>query len=199
MTNLFYIIGKSATGKDTIYKKIKEKIEIKSYVSYTTRPIRSGEKEGIDYNFISFDEIAKYENENKIIERRTYQTVYGPWVYLTVNDEQLNQDGSILTVGTLESYEKIKNYFKDNKEVKIIPIYICIDEDERRKRAIAREEKQKKPKYEEMERRLKADNIDFSDENLKKAGITSKETFFNYDIKKCVNEIIEYIKKNENK
>lgn len=195
MTKLFYIMGKSATGKDTIYKKIKEKIEINSYVSYTTRPIRSGEKDGIDYNFISFDEVSKYENENNVIESRTYQTVHGPWIYLTINDEQLSQEGNILTVGTLESYEKIIDYFKDNKEVKVFPIYICVDEDERRKRAIAREEKQANPKFEEMERRLKADNIDFSDENIKRVGITSEETFFNYNIDECVNEIIKYITK----
>ena len=53
MTNLFYIMGKSATGKDTIYKKIKENIDIKEYVPYTTRPIRTGEKDGVDYHFIT--------------------------------------------------------------------------------------------------------------------------------------------------
>ena len=54
---------------------------------------------------------------------------------------------------------------------------------------------QAKPNFEEMERRLKADNRDFSAEKLKEAGISEFETFENYDLKKCVNKIIEYVKK----
>ena len=49
-------------------------------------------------------------------------------------------------------------------------------------------------KFEEMERRLKADNIDFSKEKLEKSGITKKETFENYDLDECVNKITNYIK-----
>lgn len=198
MTNLFYIMGKSATGKDTVYKKIMEKIDLKSYVSYTTRPIRSGEQDGKDYNFITNEQIKKFETEGKIIESRTYQTAHGPWTYATINDNQLMQQGDILTVGTLESYTQIKEFCKNNKEIKVIPIYIAIDEEERRKRAIAREEKQANPKFEEMERRLKADNIDFSREKLEEAGITENETFFNYDLEKCASQIIEYIFKVRN-
>ena len=50
---IVYLIGKSSVGKDTIYKILKEKIDVKPYVLYTTRPIRTGEKDGIDYNFLS--------------------------------------------------------------------------------------------------------------------------------------------------
>lgn len=198
MINLFYIMGKSATGKDTVYKKIMEKIDLKSYVSYTTRPIRSGEQDGKDYNFITNEQIKKFETEGNIIESRTYQTAHGPWTYATINDNQLKQQGDILTVGTLESYTQIKEFCKNNKEIKVIPIYIAIDEEERRKRAIAREEKQANPKFEEMERRLKADNIDFSREKLEEAGITENETFLNYDLEKCASQIIEYIFKVRN-
>ncbi len=193
MTNLFYIMGKSATGKDTIYKKIKEQIKIKEYILYTTRPIRVGEKDGINYHFTTHEQIEKFEQQKKVIESRTYETVQGPWTYATIDDEQLKQKGNILTVGTLESYLKIKKYYDNNKETNVIPIYIVIDEQERRKRAIEREKEQKNPNFAEVERRLKADNLDFSVENLKLCNITQKETFENYDLDKCVNEIIIYI------
>ena len=199
MANLFYIMGKSATGKDTVYKRIKEKIDINEYVLYTTRPKRDGEQEGVDYHYVDEDRIKEFEKDNKVIESRTYQTACGPWTYATINDKQLQKKGDILTVGTLESYTKIKEYLKTSNETKIIPIYITIDENERRKRALEREQKQKEPKFAEMERRLKADNIDFSEENLKLAGITKKETFENYDLNKCVNEILNYMENNRTK
>ena len=194
MTNLFYIMGKSATGKDTIYNKLLEKIDLKTYIPYTTRPIRSGEKNGRDYYFITAQDIKKFKQEGKVIESRTYQTAHGPWIYATINDEQLKQEGDILTVGTLESYIQIREYFKEKENKTVLPIYITIDEKERIKRALAREEKQENPKYKEMERRLKADNIDFSEDNLRIAEITKKETFYNYNLEKCTNEILKYMK-----
>jgi guanylate kinase len=53
MGKLFYLMGKSASGKDTIYKKVKEEMpELKPIVIYTTRPIREGETEGVEYYFV---------------------------------------------------------------------------------------------------------------------------------------------------
>lgn len=193
MNNFIYIMGKSATGKDTIYSKLKENIN--SYVLYTTRPMREGEQEGIDYHYVTAEKIEELQKAGKIIESRTYNTIYGPWTYATVKDEQLEQEGDIVTVGTLESYERVKEYFRISKETKVLPVYISIDEKTRRKRATEREKRQKEPKYDEMERRLKADNIDFSEENLRKCGITEGQTFYNYNLERCVNDIQKYIQK----
>lgn len=195
MANFIYIMGKSASGKDTIYKRIKDKIEIKTYILYTTRPKREGEQEGIDYHYVSKEQMEKLEQEKRVIESRTYQTVNGPWTYATIKDEQLEQEGDIITVGTLQSYKKVKEYYKDKEDTKLLPVYITIDEEERRNRALEREARQSNPNYQEVERRLKADNIDFSKENLEECEITKKETFENYDLDKCVDEILTYIKK----
>ena len=194
--NLFYIMGKSSTGKDTIYKKITEKIDIEEYVSYTTRPMRDEEKDGREYHFISEDKMNMYKQQGSMIECRTYQTVHGPWMYATINDEQFHKTGNMITVGTLESYQKIKKYLDENKtNIRLYPIYLQISEELRRDRAIQRENKQKNPDFKEMERRLEADNIDFADENLKKCGINEKNTFLNIDLSECVTYIEEYIKK----
>jgi len=198
MANLFYIMGKSSTGKDTIYKRIKQEIDIKEYVLYTTRPMRDGEKEGVDYYYVSNEQMQNLKMQGKVIESRTYQTVKGPWTYATIADKQLEQRGDILTIGTLESYRMMREYFKTREDIELLPIYIKIDEQERRKRAIKREETQKEPNYAEVERRLNADNIDFSEENLELCGITQKETFENYDLDKCVKEILEYMGKYKN-
>ena len=147
MSNFIYIMGKSASGKDTIYKRIKEQIDVKTYILYTTRPIRTGEQEGVDYHYVSDEQMLKFEQEGKVIESRTYQTVKGPWTYATIEDEQLEQNGDILAIGTIESYNKIKEYYEDKKDTKLLPVYITIDEDERRKRALEREKKQENPNY----------------------------------------------------
>lgn len=194
MGKFIYIMGKSASGKDTIAKILKEKLGIKSYVMYTTRPMRAGEEEGVDYFYTTEDKIEEYRNNGKLIESRTYQTVHGPWTYATVNDDQLEGDNDIIGLGTLESYVKVKKFFEEKGSESLFPVYIEIDEETRRQRAIKREEQQENPKWEEMERRLKADNIDFSEENLKAAGIVESERFKNYDLNTCVDEIINYIR-----
>lgn len=202
MPNLIYIMGKSSAGKDTIYQKIKERIDTNLYIPYTTRPMREGETQGREYNFITREEFNKLENEQKVMENRNYNVINKNgkkdiWTYATIADNQWKQYGNFLSIGTLESYINILKYLKKHpeKDLKMVPVYIRISEEERRKRATARENKQTKPNFEEMERRLKADNIDFSEEKLKEAGISKFETFENYDLEKCVNEIIEYIQR----
>ena len=191
---IIYIMGKSSAGKDTIYKILKEKIDVKPYVLYTTRPMRTGEKEGIDYNYLTNEEMEKYfqEESSKIIESRTYNTVYGPWTYATILDNQFLLEKDLLMTGTLESYNEVIKYFKDKKNIKIIPIYIEVEDGIRLERALKREKEQKEPKYVELCRRFIADSKDFSEENINKSGI--KKRFQNNNINDCVNEIIEYIK-----
>ena len=201
MSNLIYIMGKSASGKDTVYKQVKERIDSNSYVLYTTRPMREGEKEGREYNFITREQFEKLEKDQKVIEARHYNVVNAQgqkdvWTYATIDDKQWEKEGNFLTIGTLESYNSISKYLSEHpeKDLKLLPIYIEIDEAERRKRAIERENKSGKPNFEEMERRLKADNIDFSEEKIIEAGIT--KTFKNYDLNECVDNIVRYIEEN---
>ncbi len=117
MGKIFYVMGKSASGKDTIYKELRERIpELKTVVLYTTRPIRDGETEGVEYHFTTVERLDDFRREKRLIEERTYQTVYGPWSYFTVDDGQICLDDrdSYLMIGTLESYEKMREYFGEN-------------------------------------------------------------------------------------
>ena len=189
---IVYIMGKSSSGKDTIFKKLKEKLNFNTYIMYTTRPIREGEKEGVTYHYISNEKMQRYiegKEKEKLIEYRTYQTVHGPWTYATIADEQFQSDKNMLMLGTLESYEKMKDIFKDE----LIPIYIEVEDGLRLERAIKRERQEKEPKYAELCRRFLADSKDFSEENLKKAGINKR--FENIDLEKCIKEIEEEIEK----
>ena len=191
---IIYIMGKSSVGKDTVYKILKEKIDVKPYVLYTTRPIRTGEREGIDYNYLTNEEMEKYSQEEncKVIESRTYNTIYGPWTYATILDNQFLSGKDLLMTGTLESYNAILKYFKDKENIKIIPVYIEVEDGIRLERALKREKEQSNPKYVELCRRFIADNQDFSEENINKSGI--KKRFQNNNLDNCVDEIVEYLK-----
>ena len=191
MGKIFYIMGKSASGKDTIYKELIEKMpKFHSIVPYTTRPMREGEKDGVEYFFVDQERFDEMMDEEKIIEFRSYNTKCGIWTYFTADDGQVNLDASdYLGIGTLESYVKMREYYgKEN----VCPVYIEVEDGERLARALKRERGQEIPRYEEMCRRFLADQEDFSEEKIAAAGITKK--FQNVDLEECVEEIAEYIR-----
>ncbi|NMB43939.1 MAG: guanylate kinase [Clostridiales bacterium] len=192
MPKLFVLMGKSATGKDTIYKELLkiDRLELKEVVIYTTRPIREGEKDGIEYFFVSNERLRELKEEGKIIEIREYNTVHGIWSYFTVDDGQIDLDKhNSLIIGTLESYEQIRNYYGRDK---VYPIYIETDDGVRLQRALDREKLQETPRFAEMCRRYLADEEDFSEENLKKLGINKR--YYNFELASCVKEIVNDIK-----
>ena len=193
MGKIFCVMGKSATGKDTIYQKLLQEnsLNLKRIIPYTTRPIREGEVEGREYHFCTEADVAVLEKEGKIVELRSYDTVYGIWKYFTVNDGNIQlEKENYLLIGTLESYTKIRDYFGEEK---VLPIYIEVEDGERLLRAISREKSQDVPKYEEMCRRFLADAKDFSEEKLKEAGITKR--FVNVELTATIAEVEAYIKK----
>lgn len=189
MGKIFCVMGKSATGKDTIFEKLLNKLELKRIIPYTTRPIRDGEVSGREYHFCTEEDVTRLESEGRIVELRTYHTVYGPWKYFTVDDGNIKLDKeNYLLIGTLEAYTKMRDYFGSEK---VVPIYVEVEDGERLLRAIAREKGQDVPKYEEMCRRFQADAKDFSEDNLKVAGIERR--FLNKQLDETLAEIEQYI------
>ena len=161
MGKIICLMGKSSSGKDTIYKNLMEdkSLGLRKLTPYTTRPMREGEQEGVEYHFTDEAGLARLQEEDRVIEIRAYDTVYGVWKYFTVWEEQMNLER--------ESY--------------------CLI------RAVEREQTQEHPGYEELCRRFLADAKDFSEENLKNAGITRR--FENKDMNACLEEIKLFIQK----
>ena len=192
MGRIYYLLGKSATGKDTLYKEIlKRRPKLRTVTMYTTRPIREGETDGVEYFFTGREELERQLASGKVIESRTYQTIAGPWTYYTVDDGQFDvADESCLMIGTLESYEKMCTYFEAGK---MVPVYIEVPDGIRLLRAVKREENQKRPNYREVCRRYLADEKDFSEENLERLGITKR--YQNTDMEMCVEEILRDLDK----
>lgn len=187
MGKIFCLMGKSNSGKDTIFKElIKDKdLDLKPIVSYTTRPIRSNESNGQEYYFIDELTLNEYRNQDKVIEERCYNTVQGKWHYCTIDDGRVNiNKNNYLLIVTLEAYKNIEVYFgKEN----VIPLYIELDDGIRLERALKRERQEKSPNYNELCRRFLADSKDFSNEKLQLYNI--KNSYINNDLFECINYI----------
>ena len=190
MGKIYCMMGKSSSGKDTLYQKVLERLpELHRVVPYTTRPIREGEHDGVEYHFVDEEQLARLEADGKIVELRAYNTVHGIWKYFTVDDGQINlEHGDYLLIGTLETYEKIREYYGAER---LVPVYIEVEDGERLARALERERRQAVPKYKEMCRRFLADEEDFCEENLKRLGIDKR--YRNTDMETCLNEIMGVI------
>lgn len=192
MGKIICFMGKSSTGKDTIFRKLIEDGEPKLYtlVPYTTRPIRDGEQNGVEYFFTDEEGYRKLSEAGKIIEERTYDTYYGLWRYFTVDDGNIDlEHKSYAVIGTLEAYNKLCDFFGREK---IVPVLVEVDDGVRLQRALDREKMQEQPKYEEMCRRYLADGQDFDEGKIQEAGI--KRRFYNDELELCLKEIREYIR-----
>lgn len=193
MSKIFMVMGKSASGKDTIFKKLKEikSLGLKSVIPYTTRPIRDGERQGEAYFFVNEDKLHQLKEEKKVIEHRAYHTMHGIWCYFTVDDGQIDlNEHNYIVIGTLEAYEQIQNYFgKDT----LVPIYIEVEDGLRLSRALKRERGQANPKYSELCRRFLADEEDFSDDKLKRLQVEKR--YSNEKIRDCLNEVVREIRR----
>ena len=185
-------MGKSASGKDAVYRNLiaDEALKLKKVVMYTTRPMRKGETDGVQYFFSDEEGFERLLKDGKIIEERSYDTKLGLWRYFTADDGQIDMKSSAyLMMGTLETYISIRDYFGEDL---VRPIYIEADDGVRLERALKRERRQEVPRYDEMCRRYLADDKDFAKEKLEAAGI---ERVFENDgeLEDCLSEVKGYI------
>lgn len=193
MGKIICLMGKSSTGKDTIYKHLmaEQGLALRPIIPYTTRPIRAGEQDGVEYIFTDETGYLELRDTGRIIEERAYDTCHGLWRYFTVADRQIDlETADYCMIGTLEAYVSIREFFGPGQ---VLPVLLELDDGERLGRALAREKAQKHPRYDEMCRRFLADSQDFSEGRIREAGIVT--TFNNDDLERCLNEILRYLKK----
>ena len=148
MGKIFYIMGKSASGKDRIYSLLAahKELNLKTLVLYTTRPMRAGEVDGKNYYFTDDKKLKEFRRKGCLIEARAYHPVHGIWTYFTADDGQVDLGRSdYLGIGTLDSFVKMKKYYGEDA---VCPVYIQVEDGERLSRALKREREQANPKYE---------------------------------------------------
>jgi len=191
MGKIYVLMGKSATGKDTVFKRLigMKELGLRTVVGYTTRPIRRGEVNGREYFFVKEEEWQSLQQENKVIESRTYHTVEGDWHYFTADDGQIDLSGqNYLFISTLSGFVQLRRHYGEEM---VLPLYIEVDDDQRLWRSICREKRQARPNFDEVCRRFLADQKDFSEENIRDAGV--KKRYRNDNLEACVRELAQDI------
>ena len=158
---LFCLLGYSSVGKDTILKQVlKDMDDVKPIISTTTRPMRKGETEGVEYYFI--DDTEFFRRGTDFVEQRIYHTKVkengvekdATWRY-GIERAELEKDDYLIVIVDSVGYKELKNYVGNGR---IVPIFISAPQEELRTRALARGDFEA-----EVDRRLKDDYESFMD------------------------------------
>ena len=158
---IFALLGYSSVGKDTILKQVlKDMDDVKPIISTTTRPMRKGETEGVEYYFINDTEF--FRRGTDFVEQRIYHTKVkengvekdATWRY-GIERMELEKDDYLIVIVDSVGYKELKNYVGNNK---IVPIFISAPQEELKARALARGDLEA-----EVDRRLKDDYERFMD------------------------------------
>jgi guanylate kinase len=176
------IIGKTTSGKTTVVKKLNSLHGYKQIVTYTTRPIRPGEEQGVTYHYISTTEFQEKIAEGFFAEWKTYDTEFGVWYYGTALEDLEKADDNTVIILTPDGYRDVV----DKLSTKPKSIYLYANNATIKKRLQARGDDKN-----EAERRLEHDNADFK-------GIENEvdKIFYNNegtDIDEVVNKIVIWI------
>ncbi len=148
---MLLLVGKSASGKDTIQKELIKK-GMQSVVSYTTRPPRKGEIDGVAYHFITKDEFLDKERQGFFAETTYYNVASGEtWYYGSAAKDLTDDKVIIVNPEGLRQIQKIKS-------LNTVAFYIMANEE-----TIWNRMKQRGDDAAEARRRLNADDIDFID------------------------------------
>ena len=158
---IFALLGYMGVGKDTILKQVlKDMDDVKPIISTTTRPMRKGETEGVEYYFI--DDTEFFRRGTDFVEQRIYHTKVkengvekeATWRY-GIERAELEKDDYLIVIVDSVGYKELKNYVGNGR---IVPIFISAPQEELKARALARGDLEA-----EVDRRLKDDYERFMD------------------------------------
>lgn len=191
MKKIIVLLGASATGKDTVAKHISEKYNIPMAISYTTRPMRSNETQGVEYYFISDDEMHEKFKNGEVIEHTSYyiQSEDVSYTYANVVEEFEKGDYVLTILNPHGLYQFNKSQYKDN----LVSIMLNCDDRVRLVRSLNRDEN---VNVNEVLDRFRRDELDFIERRPK----TDYEIDTNKPLKEVFNNIdrvIENILKGE--
>jgi guanylate kinase len=153
MGKIFTILGQTCSGKTSLAKEVSKSLGIKQITTYTTRPARKGEIDGVDYHFISNDDFAC----GSFICQNSFEVKPYGLCHYGVNMEDLDTEDDVLLIVTPSGLDELKNIYGE----RVFSIYIIASPLDRFNRYIQREFNNPNVR-EEAARRLQADAQDFT-------------------------------------
>ena len=145
--NILVILSSpSGAGKTTLTKKLQQKYSnFKISVSHTTRPPRSNELDGVDYNFITKKKFEDLINDKEFYEyAKIFDNYYGT---LKKNVDKILKKNDIIFDIDWQGTKQLSKF----KELKLVKLYLITDsKSELKKRLLNRDQNTK----EEIEKRF---------------------------------------------
>ena len=164
MCKMIALVGAMASGKDTLFRNVCALTsKATPLISTTSRPMRNGEKEGREYNFVSKEEMNKMLNEDKFVEVRAYNVAtLETWYYGLEKDSiDLNSNNTYIVIVDIEGLKKIKKYLSENGlRDNLVSVFVDCSAHIRMQRALSREGKMTDEQIKEICRRNISD-MDF--------------------------------------
>lgn len=124
---MFIILGESASGKTSVEREIEKNYGIRRIISYTTRPERPKEVDGLDYNFVTRPEFIGKVVEGFFMET----TIYDGYLYGTAKEDYERKGLIVMDPIGLRRLKKIR-------EIELVSVYIKTKEETRMNRLIKR-------------------------------------------------------------
>ncbi len=121
MSNIFIISAPSGCGKTSLVRELCHTYSfLEQTVSFTTRALRPGEVDGLDYHFISKEDFLTCKNNNEFIEsQNVYDNYYGT-TYDSINEILYSGKDAILEID-YKGMLLIKSKIPTSKSIYIIP------------------------------------------------------------------------------
>lgn len=157
---IFCLVGKTGSGKDTIRKYLEKETDLKPLILSTTRPMRSGEQDGVDYWFKTAEQFERDRQSGRVVALQSPKTVHGEWhYYLRATSIEGYKADNYLTAGSAFYMDMLSDFMME-QGVPVISIYVDVEDSARMERLVQREAKARD--YKEMCRRYLSDEKDFS-------------------------------------
>lgn len=154
MSKIFVIVGKTASGKTTLVKKLQRLLpeKVKVVVAYTTREKRPKEKHGIDYNFIDTMKMKGLIATGSVDCVRTYVNADGEELIYGLPSLKNDDGSSKIVITDVEGLKELQVKYAGD----VISFFINRSIEDRYNNLLKRGDKPN-----EIWRRIEADEKDF--------------------------------------
>lgn len=142
MFKIIVLVSPSGAGKDTILNELVSRKFVEPIVSTTSRPMRQGETNGIEYNFVDEETAINKLDSDDFIEYRLYDVQDGSrWIYgVEKGSFDVNNNTTYCVILDFQGLKQMEKYLYGlGKEDSLISIYIDVPLQERLRRSLHRE------------------------------------------------------------